>query len=204
MPPAKKPAARKTSRSANGRSVTAPITRKEVEAASARFDKLLDEANTALASMRKDLGKNARVAYKDVADALRKLRTDARGANKTLIRDLEKLAKAVAPGTSSARSTSRTASRAGAAKRATRSTAKAGAAKAGAAKSRAAKSTAAKSTAAKSTAAKAGSAARSAAKSTSARSSAKSGGATKRAGSSSRSTTSRSTTRRSASTRRSS
>jgi len=91
MPPAKKTPARKSTRSTNASSGTGPISRREVEAAVARFDKALDEATKALAAMREDLGKGAKTAYKDVAAALSTLRRDAARTNRAVIKDLEKL-----------------------------------------------------------------------------------------------------------------
>ena len=62
MPPAKKSATRRASRSSAAPSPTSPITRKEVEAAAARFDKALEEANKALEALGGDLGKGAKNA----------------------------------------------------------------------------------------------------------------------------------------------
>jgi hypothetical protein len=44
MPPAKKPATRRASRSSASPSPSSPITRKEVEEAAARLEKALDDA----------------------------------------------------------------------------------------------------------------------------------------------------------------
>jgi phosphoenolpyruvate-protein kinase (PTS system EI component) len=130
MPPAKKTPARKSTRSTNASSGTGPISRKEVEAAVARFDKALDEATKALTTMRQDLGKGARSAYKDVAAALTALRRDATKTNRAVIKDLEKLRASV---TSAAKSSARSTSRASAAKT-SRSTAKSTAKKASSAR----------------------------------------------------------------------
>lgn len=89
MPPAKKPAASRR-RTALAKPPS-PTARNEVEEAAARFDAALDQATKLLQSMRRDLGKNARTAYKDVAAALKKVRSDARTTNSMLIRDLERL-----------------------------------------------------------------------------------------------------------------
>lgn len=101
MPPAKKTAARRTtraaSRPASAATPTGPITRKEVEQATARFDKALDEATQALSAMREDFGKGAKSAYKDIAAALKALRRDAQKTNRTLIKDLEKLRGSLTP-----------------------------------------------------------------------------------------------------------
>jgi phosphoenolpyruvate-protein kinase (PTS system EI component) len=111
MPPAKKTPARKSTRSTNASSPTGPISRKEVEAAVARFDKALDEATKALAAMRDDLGRGAKSAYKDVATALRTLRRDAARTNRAVIKDLDKLRSSVTTASkSSGRSTSRASS----------------------------------------------------------------------------------------------
>jgi hypothetical protein len=101
MPPAKKTAASRTTRTASRPasvgSPTGAITRKEVEQATARFDKALDEAMQALSTMREDLGKGAKSAYKDIASALKALRRDAQKTNRSLIKDLEKLRGTLAP-----------------------------------------------------------------------------------------------------------
>ena len=81
MPPAKKPPAR---RARAAKSSSSPATRREVQQATARFEKALDDATSALQTMRRDLGNNARTAYKDVAAALRTLRTDARKTNRSV------------------------------------------------------------------------------------------------------------------------
>jgi uncharacterized membrane protein YccC len=99
MPPAKKPAARAPRRASDGAAPTTPaVTRKQVEDATARFERSLEEASDALRALAQDLGKGAQLAYKDVAKALRALRRDAQKTNRTLLKDLEKLADAVTPG----------------------------------------------------------------------------------------------------------
>ncbi len=144
MPPAKKPAARRTTRAASAPSPTAPITRSEVEAAVARFEKALEEAGTALDKIREDLGKSAKGAYKDVASALKTLRRDAQKTSRVLIKDIENLRASVTPAkasttratatkaparvagkTTAAKTPARSASKATAAKAPTRSAAKA-------------------------------------------------------------------------------
>jgi hypothetical protein len=107
MPPAKKPAARRATRTAAAPSPTSPITRKEVEQAAARFDKALDEANDALLALGQDMSKGARSAYKEIAKALRSLRRDAQKTNRSLLKDLEKLRASVTPGKAPSRSTSK-------------------------------------------------------------------------------------------------
>jgi hypothetical protein len=104
MPPAKKTATRSTSRTASKAAGTGPITRREVERATARFDKALDDATKALTAMRSDLGTGARTAYKDVAATLKTLRRDAQKTSRTLIKDLEQL-RGKSASTSSKRST---------------------------------------------------------------------------------------------------
>jgi hypothetical protein len=129
MPPAKKPAARRASRTSAKPSPTGPITRKEVEEASARFEKALEEANQALAAMREDLGKGARGAYKEVAASLKTLRRDAQKTSRGLIKDMERLRDSVATARSSTGATRKAARGAGkaagrAAKSSTRSSTK--------------------------------------------------------------------------------
>jgi uncharacterized protein with PIN domain len=72
MPPAKKPAARKpaarkpasspTSRAAS----TKTATRREIERAQQRLEKLLADAHTTVKSVGNDAGRSAQSAYKDV------------------------------------------------------------------------------------------------------------------------------------------
>ncbi len=161
MPPAKKPAPRRRATTAKATSSHGPITRKEVEQATARFEKALDDAMNALQAMRNDFGKGANAAYKDVAATLRTLRATAKKSNRALLKDIEKLASSV---TSAAKAPASTRSRAGAAKATAskRTTARSSAAKKAGTKTTSTRSaskttragTARKSTAAKSTAAK--------------------------------------------------
>jgi hypothetical protein len=83
MPAAKK----KTSRSAK----KSGITRREVEAATKRFDKALDDATSALQTMGANFGRGAKSTYREVERALQTLRRDAQKANRTVIKDLEKV-----------------------------------------------------------------------------------------------------------------
>jgi hypothetical protein len=107
MPPAKKTATRSTSRTASKAAGTGPITRREVERATARFDKALDDATKALTAMRSDLGTGARTAYKDVAATLKTLRRDAQKTSRTLIKDLEQLRGSVTQSKGTSRRTTR-------------------------------------------------------------------------------------------------
>ena len=142
MPPAKKPAPRRRASAAKAKPSAKQITRKEVEQATARFEKALDEATHALQAMRTDLGKGAHTAYKDVAAALRTLRANAKKSNRAVLKDIEKLASSVTAATKSAAPSSRSRSRT----TATKTTA----AKRKPARSSAAKTTAAKSSRARS------------------------------------------------------
>jgi len=134
MPPAKKPAARRTTRASTSSKATAPITRKEVEAAVARFDKALDDAHKALTKTRTDLGTSARGAYNDVARALRTVQRESQKATRAVIKDVEKLRASATAKASTAR-----AGRSSTAKAPARSAAKTTAAKTTAAKTTAAK-----------------------------------------------------------------
>lgn len=127
MPPAKTPATRRASQGAASRSGTQSISREEVEQAAARFDQVLEEATQVLQTMRRNLGRNAGTAYKDVANGLKSLRRDARTTNRTLIKDLDKLRSSLAKATPS-RLTAGGGARAGAARSGTR--ARSGAARA--------------------------------------------------------------------------
>ena len=116
MPPARrssttKPAARSagksTTRSANGtatratRSVraraasTSAATRREVEQSIARFEKRLDDANDALKTLGKHLGRGAQSSYKEVTAALTALRREAAKTNKQALKDFDKIRSAI-------------------------------------------------------------------------------------------------------------
>ena len=141
MPPAKKPATRRTASAAKAKPSNGPITRKEVEQATARFEKALDEATRRCRRCAPISARARHAAYKDVAAALRTLRANAKKSNRALIKDLEKLASSV---TSAAKSPATSArSRAGAAKKTT--TSKRATARSSSAKSAASKSTGARS-----------------------------------------------------------
>ncbi len=96
MPPAKKPATRRASTRSSSSS-TKKISRREVERATARFDKALEDASKALQSLGSDFGKGAKGAYREVDKALKALRRDASKANKTMLKDLEKIVAAATP-----------------------------------------------------------------------------------------------------------
>ena len=66
MPAAKKSATRRTKRSRSTATASAPITRKDVEKATAQFEKALEEAYNALQSLGADLGKSAVSTYRNV------------------------------------------------------------------------------------------------------------------------------------------
>jgi hypothetical protein len=108
-------------------SATSAATRREVEQSIARFEKRLDDANDALQTLGKNLGRGAQSSYKEVTAALRALRRDAAKTNKQALKDFDKLRTALTPTRGSAsssrstRSTSRSTS--GAARSTTRSTA---------------------------------------------------------------------------------
>ena len=124
MPPAKKPAARRSTSRRPARAARQTSTRAQVERATKRFEKSLDEASKALQALAKDAGSGAKTAYGDVTKALKALQGTTRKTNTKLLKDLEKLAaaprKAAArPATRSTRSSGTTAKRSTAAKRST-------------------------------------------------------------------------------------
>ncbi|HJS95369.1 MAG TPA: hypothetical protein VJ741_13980, partial [Solirubrobacteraceae bacterium] len=106
-------------------SATSSATRREVEQSIARFEKRLDDANDALQTLGKHLGRGAQSSYKEVTTALRALRRDAAKTNKAALKDFDKLRDALTQARASAsRSTaSKTRSASGAARSTTRSTA---------------------------------------------------------------------------------
>jgi len=71
---ATKPAARATRAVRARASSTSAATRREVELSITRFEKRLDDANDALATLGKHLGRSAQSSYKEVTTALRSLR----------------------------------------------------------------------------------------------------------------------------------
>jgi len=66
-------------------------TRREVEQSIARFEKRLDDANDALGTLGKHLGRGATSSYKEVTAALKALRRDAAKTNKQALKDFDKL-----------------------------------------------------------------------------------------------------------------
>lgn len=84
---------------------TSTATRREVERSIARFEKRLDEANEALQTLGKHLGRGAQSSYKEVTAALRALRRDAAKTNRQALKDLDKLRAALTQSNASSRST---------------------------------------------------------------------------------------------------
>jgi len=72
-------------------------SRREVEQAAERFETALGEANQALKTLARNVGKGAEVAYKDLSKALKTLRRDAAKTNRQLAKDLAKVAASVRP-----------------------------------------------------------------------------------------------------------
>jgi hypothetical protein len=114
MPPARKsatrkPAAARPSQGVRARATaTSAATRREVEQSIARFEKRLDDANDALSTLGKHLGRGAQSSYKEVTATMRALRRDALKTNRQALKDFDKLRSALTPSKTSARS-SRTA-----------------------------------------------------------------------------------------------
>jgi predicted amino acid dehydrogenase len=111
MPAAKKSTARTTrtaTRATAGAITPSAATRRQLEQATKRLDKALDDAGAALQALGQDLGHGAQRAYKDLDKALKVLRRDAQKTNRALLKDLEKLAKAVTPAKAPARPAART------------------------------------------------------------------------------------------------
>lgn len=173
MPPAKKPSTRRSTAKKSG---SGSVTRREVEATTKRFEKALDDAGTALQSMGSNFGRNAKSTYREIERALKQVRRDAGKANRTVMKDLEKVWAAAAP--SSSTSSSRT-TRSGSTSRSRSSTAKSSTAKSSGAKSTARKSTTSRSKSGSSAAGTSSAAKSGAARS---RSAAKSGSAAKSSG----------------------
>jgi ATP/maltotriose-dependent transcriptional regulator MalT len=105
-------------------STTSSATRREVEQSIARFEKRLDDANDALQTLGKHLGRGAQSSYKEVTAALRALRRDAAKTNKAALKDFDKLREALTQARASAsRSTaSKSRSNSGAARTGSRTT----------------------------------------------------------------------------------
>jgi hypothetical protein len=72
-----------------------------VERATARFEKALGDASTALGGIGKDVGKGSQTAYRDLVKSLKTLQTNAKKTNQQILKDLEQLAAAVKPSGSS-------------------------------------------------------------------------------------------------------
>ena len=70
---------------------TKAATRREVEQSIARFEKRLDDANDALATLGKHLGRGAQSSYKEVTATMRALRRDAAKTNKQALKDFDQL-----------------------------------------------------------------------------------------------------------------
>jgi hypothetical protein len=97
-----------------------------VERSVARFEKHLDDANEALVTLGKHLGRGAQSSYKEVTAALRALRRDAVRTNKEALKDFDKLRAALSPSNasgSSSRSSKASSSRSGTRASGSRSTA---------------------------------------------------------------------------------
>ena len=91
---------------------TSAATRREVEQSITRFEKRLDDANDALATLGKNLGRGAQSSYKEVTAAMRALRRDAAKTNKQALKDFDKLRAALTPSNASGGSrTTRSSSR---------------------------------------------------------------------------------------------
>src|SRR5205085_2256925 len=100
-----------TRRTSSARTSTPASVRRQAERTIKRLDKSLDEAQTALRALGKDLGKSGKEAYKDVEGLMRNLRRDAGKANRRAIQDLDKLQKALRQSPTTRRSTSRSTGR---------------------------------------------------------------------------------------------
>jgi hypothetical protein len=98
MPPAKKPAARRASRTSTTTPSMTAATRSQLTRAAKRLEKSLDQANDALKALGQDVGHGGQRSYKDISTALSALRRDARKTNRALLNDLSKLRAAVTPG----------------------------------------------------------------------------------------------------------
>jgi hypothetical protein len=100
MPPAKKPASRAkktTPPATTSASSISSATRQQLQRAVKRLEKSLDDAQEALQSLGKDVGHGGHRTYRDLGDVVKRLRGDAKKANSSLAKDLEKLRAAVTP-----------------------------------------------------------------------------------------------------------
>jgi hypothetical protein len=89
---------------------TSAATRREVEQSITRFEKRLEDANDALSTLGKHLGRGATSSYKEVTAALRALRREAAKTNKQALKDFDKVRGAI---TKSNASSSRSSQRCG-------------------------------------------------------------------------------------------
>jgi hypothetical protein len=120
-----------------------------VEQSITRFEKRLDDANDALSTLGKHLGRGATSSYKEVTAALRALRREAAKTNKQALKDFDKVRGAI---TKSNASSSRS-SRSGAGSTSARSTgSRASGSGSTSSRSTSSRSTASRSTASRSTA----------------------------------------------------
>ena len=115
MPPVRrssttKPAARATGAVRARASATSAATRREVEQSITRFEKRLGDANDALETLGKHLGRGATSSYKEVTAALRTLRREAAKTNKQALKDFDKVRGAITQSNSSGSRSSRSAS----------------------------------------------------------------------------------------------
>ena len=109
MPQARKSTTSKSSarssRGARARAASASsATRREVEQSIARFEKRLDDANDALQTLGKHLGRGAQNSYKEVSSTLRSLRREAQKTNRQALKDFDKLRAALSQSDASGRS----------------------------------------------------------------------------------------------------
>jgi hypothetical protein len=122
---------------------TTAATRREVEQSIARFEKRLDDANDALQTLGKHLGRGAQGSYKEVTAALRSLRRDALKTNKQALKDFDKLRTALTQSNASSSRSSRSATRS--------TTARSASARSSGSRAAGSRSTASRSTASRST-----------------------------------------------------
>lgn len=190
MPPARRSPTSKPSGAARGArsraNASSASTRREVEQSITRFEKRLDDANDALQTLGKTLGRGAQSSYKEVTAAMRALRRDAVKTNKQALKDFDKLRAAMTQSNARAASSSTRS----AAKRSTSTRSASG-------RSTSGRSTSARSTSSRSTSGRSTGSRSTGSRSTSSRSSGSTGSRT----TGTRSTRSRSTGTRSGSSR---
>jgi hypothetical protein len=78
-----------------------------VEQSITRFEKRLDDANDALSTLGKHLGRGATSSYKEVTAALRALRREAAKTNKQALKDFDKVRGAITKSNASSSRSSR-------------------------------------------------------------------------------------------------